>query len=109
MKSLSINGTTFQLIKPRTNKCTMSDVQWILDHVDGSTLFDHYKTVSSAKYNTYKWGERWKRETDGVFAFGVSGGNSFNYIIRACYQDSEYNTYILVITHASNKAYLVSV
>ena len=105
---MNINGVDFEVIRPRKNVYTMLDVQQVLEKVDGNTLYKFYERPSSTKQELYEDWRQWKCNTDGVFAFGVSSGNCYTFTLMGCYQDSNYNTYILFITKASNKAYLVS-
>ena len=102
MRTLEINGRTFQLIIKRDTVKAVSG--YICDE---QNIFYWYKRPSRTKVNIWHNWLEWARETEGIKVFEISGANCMQFSIKGLYIDECSRQYNLYITRDNNKAYLV--
>lgn len=102
MKTITINGMNFQLIKPRNEVEPFTG--WMCDERE---IFMCYKCPSVYKIEIWNSWLKWARETDGVYGFEISSHNPMTFTITGGYLDEDGNEYVLYITKSYNRAYLV--
>lgn len=103
MKTIEINGVTFELIKPRNEVRPFSG--WFCDE---SAIFCHYDRPSIYKVDIWKSWLNWARNTDGVTAFEITSANGFQFTIGGLYTDDNGDEYNIYITKAHNRLYKVN-
>lgn len=103
MKTLTINGTNFELKVPRKNKVTISEALEYLERYKGRTIYDCYERPSVYKEAIYSDWLCWLRTTVNVGYFGVTGYNCMQFSLGAlAWIDDKY--YLLRITRDHNIA-----
>ena len=104
MKTITINGVDFELIKPR-----IAEVKpfrgWFCDE---EAIFNCYDRPSLAKIGIWNSWLKWARDTDGIVAFEITSYNCMQFTIGGGYVDDNGDEYVLYITRAHNRAYKVT-
>lgn len=79
MKSITINGEVFKVVKPRKH----FPIEY--NPNAGRTLQDCYEHPSIAKQNIYEHWRKWYMNADSVYDFGITSYNTFSFSIGAIY------------------------
>lgn len=83
MKTVEINGRTFQVINKRDKKALADRVANHKMHYSGTTIWDAYGRPSRTKESIWEDWDEWARNTDEVRYFEVSGAGSHFFSIEA--------------------------
>jgi len=103
MKTIDINGCTFEVIKPR------NEVRpFVGRFCDESAIFCHYDRPSISKVKIWKSWLDWAHETDGVVSFEICSSNDYQFTIAGLYIDDNGDEYNIYITKAHNRLYKVN-
>ena len=92
MKTFTINGETFEVIKPRRKVYAYRG--WFCDEY---AIFYAYGRPSIYKIGIWRDWVKWARNTEGVKSFEITGHNGFQFTIGGLYVDEngkEFNIYI---------------
>ena len=92
MKTYTLNGETFELIRPRN-----SVTAFVGRFCDENAIFYAYERPSIYKIEIWKEWLKWARNTDGIETFEITSHNVFQFTIGGLYIDElghEYNIYI---------------
>lgn len=108
MKTLTINGQTFEVINKRDKQLMKQRVGYIVEHFEGETIYTAYTNPSSTKVRIYESWREWSAGVEGLHCFEVSGHNSMTFSLHGIYQPSWEETYIVEITPAHNRLLKVS-
>ena len=106
MKYTTINGETFETIKPRK-----WDVRKAIERLAQSkreTLYNHYEKPSKYKIGIYEEWRNWALESP-VDCFSVTSANTFCFTIECVLYDEKTfkDIGLIIITKAHNRLYLV--
>ena len=106
MKYTTINGETFETIKP--SKLNVKKAIENLAQSKRETIYDHYDKPSVYKVGIYEEWRDWALESP-VCCFSVTSANTFCFTIECVLYDEETNEDIglIVITKSHNRLYLV--
>lgn len=102
MKTIEINGATFEVTRPRKNKPDFNKAMCY----DGRGLYNYYERPSHIKELIWAEWRNWANDVDGIITFGISGANDFQFTITATYIDDFGQRWVLDITSAHNRAIL---
>ena len=94
MKTLTLNGHTFKVTRPRKDipsNCTCG-------MGSENSIYEHYGRPSDTKVAIWESWLKWAKETDGVTDFNICSANGYMFTIHGFYYDEEndhgYNIYI---------------
>lgn len=101
-KFIDINGETFKVIKPRSNKPTLSNPHSM------RSLWDVYKNPSETKVAIYKKWCQWFRSDARLSELGVVSYNKFSFTLGCVFEDPDTGVAgYIAITPANNTLYIV--
>lgn len=83
MKTVEINGRTFQVINKRDKEALAKRVQHHKDSYTHKTIWNAYGRPSLTKVEIWDNWDNWARNTDEVTYFEVSGAGSHFFSIEA--------------------------
>ena len=104
MKTLEINGVTFELTEPRKT------VELIYKKGFGSSfdIYKWYERPSTYKISIWEDWLKWALNSNGVFSFNICSANTFMFSIEGCYRSESGDWYNLFITRDHNRAIKVN-
>lgn len=102
MKTMVINGATFEVTRPRKNK---PDFNMAMRY-DGRGLYNYYERPSHIKELIWAMWRNWAQDVDSIITFGISGANAFRFTITGTYIDDFGQRWVLYITAARNRVIL---
>lgn len=103
MKTLIVNGRTFEVINKRDKQRMKALVGDIVNNYCAESIYTAYTRPSSTKVAIYEDWKSWSADVIGLHCFEVSGHNIMTFSLHAIYQPSWDNTYIMEITPAHNR------
>ena len=109
MKTLIINGCTFEVYKPRKNKVTLNQAIDYLERYQHRDIWDCYDKPSTTKVSIYnEWLQWYTEQGNEIDYFCVTSYNCMQFSLGALYFDNNTNTfYILSITASHNTATVI--
>ena len=103
MKTIEINGRTFEVIKPR------NEVRKHIGNLGSkSDIYSEYGRPSIYKVEIWESWLDWAYTTDGVVSFEICSSNGFQFTIDGLYIDDNGDEYNIYITKAHNRLYKVN-
>ena len=103
MKTIKLNGVTFEVIKPR------NEVHKYIGTLGSkSDIRQYYGRPSIYKVAIWESWLDWANTTNGVVSFEICSSNGFQFTIAGLYVDENGDEYNIYITKAHNRLYKVN-
>jgi hypothetical protein len=106
MKTIEINGRTFEVVNKRDKESLKSQIRRHKDNFSYRDIWDAYGRPSCTKVHIWDEWKNWQSQTKDVTYFEVAGAGSHAFSIEGVYTDAQGNEGLMRITKCYDRIFM---